>query len=149
MGGTSVYMTFDGRKVKVYDPILSKKLCYSKPIPFSFDQFEITASASRFFIVGKPDSEPNFEIWFRVIDFDTIGSVPHMKKFRECQTDWKKSSAQMTEMRFIGGFKAHNLGENVIELDLWGYTDEATTMRVFYKLSYDTTDLTTKSISFH
>jgi len=123
MGGTTTLFYYDGgENIKVADPMSILGFMFFVDIPLKLKRAYIESSASLLVYFGSDTKIWRF--WWKMVDYDILGKVPHVMYYLESCTKWQElSSLEIPTSAIFKGKKIYNFGNNNRRLRVW-FLDE-------------------------
>lgn len=136
-GGCTTFYYYDGRNIRLADPMSPTRLLIKEKVPEKLDDVRLAPSASTLIYMGRAE-DGKWHFWYRIIDIDIKGFVIFLRYYKKCGIEWKQISSidSLPDESEIGGCKMINLGENRKKLLVWFHT-KTQIYRCEYKFTGD------------
>lgn len=125
-GGNTSLFRYDGEILYLADALAPGKYIKKFAVPEKLDRVRLCASASVVCLIGYHPSTKVWKGWWKLVDLDTLGFMPHVDFYTKTGTEWIEippvpSRGDPTlDMR---GCVLLNRGDNQRELQLWFRSD--------------------------
>lgn len=125
VGGNTSLFRCDGEFIYLADALAPGKYIKKFPVPEKLERFRLCGSASVVCLIGYHSQSGCWKGWWKLIDLDTLGFMPHVNFYTKVGTEWISVSPIPSSDKTLNlnGCVLLNRGDNQRELQLWFTSD--------------------------